>query len=188
MSDVTESVDANVPVGTAYGRWTQSDATDRYYGGQPAPEGGTAQGRDIVQVLLGQHEEIKRRFAQLQAADGEERGRLFGELADLLHARETGEQQVAHPVIRGDATGGRQIAADRLEEEQKADRALAELKALGVGHPNFRAKLEAFHRAVLAHAAAEEEQEFPRLGLLPPRRRQELAEELRTVQNAPNPE
>jgi carbon monoxide dehydrogenase subunit G len=166
----------------------QGTATGQHRGAQPAPEDrSTALGGDIVEVLRGQHEEVKRRFAELQSAHGEELGRLFAELADLLHTHETGEQKVVHPVIRGDATGGRQIAADRVEEEQTADQMLAELKALGVHHPDFGSKLGAFHQIVLAHAGAEEEQEFPRLNQLPPHRRQELAEELRVVQNTPIP-
>ena len=166
----------------------QGTATGQYRGEQQAPaEHDTARGGDIVEVLLSQHEDVKRRFTQFQTAPGEARAQLFAELADLLHTHETGEQQVVHPVTREDATGGRQIAADRLEEERQADQALAELKALGVGHPEFDAKLGAFRQAVLAHAAAEEEQEFPRLSQLPPHRRQEMAEELRAVQNTPLP-
>ncbi|MEY9904629.1 carbon monoxide dehydrogenase subunit G [Catenulispora sp. MAP12-49] len=166
----------------------QGTATGQYRGDRPAPQDrGAAQGGDIVQVLMGQHEEIKQAFARLQTATWEARQQLFGELTDLLHTHETGEQQVVHPVIREDATGGRQIAADRIEEEQTADRTLAELKALGVDHPDFGTKLHAFHQAVLAHATAEEEQEFPRLNELPPHRRQELAEELHAVQDTPFP-
>ncbi|MEY9929833.1 hemerythrin superfamily protein/carbon monoxide dehydrogenase subunit G [Catenulispora sp. GP43] len=166
----------------------QGDATGQYRGDQPAPgDRGAVQGGDIVEVLLSQHEEVKRGFTRLQAASGEDRVRLFAELAALLHAHETGEQQVVHPVIREDASGGRQIAADRVEEEQTADQVLAELKALGVDHPDFGARLDVFHQVVLAHATAEEEQEFPRLNQLPPHRRQELAEQLRAVQNTPIP-
>ncbi|ACU75388.1 cyclase/dehydrase [Catenulispora acidiphila DSM 44928] len=148
---------------------------------------GAAQGGDIVEILLSQHEEVKRKFVQVLSATGGERGRLFSELADLLHTHETGEQQVVHPVTRLNVTGGRKIAADRLEEEQRADQALGELKSMGVDHPDFAIKLDTFHQAVLAHATAEEEQEFPRLTQLPPHRRQAMAVELRAVQSSSIP-
>ena len=158
--------------------------------GSAAPEDGQPAGQvgDIVDVLRGQHEEIKRAVARFQAASGEARGQLFGELADMLHAHETGEQQVVHPVTRQDATGGRQVAADRIEEERQAEKALAELRALGVDHPTFGDKFAVFHQAVLTHAAAEERQEFTRLLQLPLHRRQAMAEELRAAQNTPIPQ
>ena len=168
---------------------TAGTATGQDPGEQQTPRGQTraVQGGDIVDVLHAQHEELKLRFAQLRSATGQARARQFGELAGLLHSHENGEQKAVHPVIGQDATGGRQIAADRLAEEQKADQTLAELESLGVDHPDFDAKLDTLHKAVLAHAAAEEEQEFPRLSQLPPQRRQERAEELRAAQNTPTP-
>ena len=160
--------------------------TGQWRGEHPGPTVATRNRGEIVEVLLAQHEEVKASFARLQGATGEAKNRLFGELTDLLHTHETGEQQVVHPVTRTITPDGRQIATARVEEERQADHAIAELKALGTGHPLFDAKLAAFHQAVLAHATNEERDEFPRLRQLPAERRQAMAVELRAAQAARN--
>jgi carbon monoxide dehydrogenase subunit G len=138
---------------------------------------------DVVDVLLAQHEQVKRAFARLQAAPRQDKEQAFSELATLLHVHETGEQQVVHPVTGQSAPVGGQVEAARLQEETEADRAIAELKALGVQHPDFDAKLEAFHQAVLRHAAHEEQEEFPLLRQNnPPGQLQAMTEELRAAQ------
>jgi carbon monoxide dehydrogenase subunit G len=141
---------------------------------------------DIVSVLLAQHEHIKDSFARVQAASGDAKEQLFTGLTDLLHTHETGEQQTVHPVTATSTPDGRQIAAARLEEERQADLAIAELKALGTGHPLFDAKLAAFHQAVLAHATNEEHDEFPRLRQLPTERQAAMADKLHAAQTTQN--
>ncbi|MEZ0110357.1 putative membrane protein/hemerythrin superfamily protein [Catenulispora sp. EB89] len=149
---------------------------------QTGTQTGRPGGADIVEVLLAQHEHIKETFARVQAASGDTKEQLFGELAALLHAHESGEQQVVHPVTRAAKhDGGDLVAMACIAEERQADQRIAELKKLGTGHSQFDAKLEAFHQAVLAHAAHEERDEFPRLSQLPAERRQAMANELRSV-------
>jgi len=137
---------------------------------------------DIVDMLIAQHERIKETFAEVQAASGEGKNQLFGKLTDLLHTHEAGEQQVVRPVTRESTPDGQQIADARVEEERQADQAIAELKALGVDHPQFDTKFEALYRAVLAHATHEEHEEFPRLRLLAAERRQAMTDQLRVAQ------
>jgi carbon monoxide dehydrogenase subunit G len=144
----------------------------------------TADQGDIVDVLLAQHEHIKKTFARVQAASGDAKKQLFGGLIDLLHTHETGEQQVVHPVTRGSTPDGPLIAMACIEEERQADKVIAELDALGSDHPQFEIKLEVFHLAVLTHAEREERDEFPRLRRLPAERRHAMADELRTAQAA----
>jgi carbon monoxide dehydrogenase subunit G/hemerythrin superfamily protein len=173
-------------------------ATGQWRGDQPAPGAqtpgalapvakppvATSDQGDIVDVLLAQHEHIKESFARVQAASGDAKKQLFADLADLLHTHESGEQQVVHPVTRQSAPDGQQVATARVEEEIKADQALAELKAMSIGDPQFHTKLEAFHQAVLAHATHEEHEEFPLLRRLTVERRRAMADELRTAQAA----
>lgn len=152
-------------------------------GTETGTETGRPGGDDIVDVLLAQHEHVKETFARVQAASGDAKEQLFGELITLLHTHESGEQQVVHPVTRADKhDGGDLVAMACIAEERQADQRIAELKKLGTGHPQFDAKIEAFHQAVLAHATHEEQDEFPRLSRLPAERRQAMADELRTVQ------
>jgi len=152
----------------------------------PEPLPATSGRADIVDVLLAEHEHIIEMFARVRAASGDAKKQLFGGLTELLHTHETGEQQIVHPVTRVNADEGRQIAGDRVEEENNADQALAELEALGTGHPQFDAKFEAFHLAVLTHATHEEQEEFPSLRQLPAQSRQAMAEDFLSVQGARN--
>jgi hypothetical protein len=85
--------------------------------------------------------------------------------------------------MRDQVVGGGEIAEARVAEEQEANRALAELKALGVDGPGFDATFDAFHQAVLAHATHEETDEFPRLRqLVAVERLHSMADELRSIQ------
>lgn len=144
----------------------------------------TASGEgDVVDALLVQHEQVKQAFTRVQAASGQDKQRRFDELAELLHTHELGEQQVVHPVTGQSAPLGGQVAAGSVQEENEADRAIAELRAIGVQHPDFDVKLEAFHQAVLRHAAHEEQEEFPLLRQnIPAGQRQTMADELRAAQ------
>jgi len=146
--------------------------------GAPVPGGRN----DVVDVLLAQHEEIRQAFATTLNATGEAKEAQFDRLAAMLHAHETGEQQVTHRATHERTAGGDVVAAACLEEEVQAGHAMAELRALGVDHPAFDEKLESFHQAVLAHAAHEEQDEFPRLRELPVDQRHTLAADLRSAQ------
>ena len=175
--------------GAATGRWRgDQPAPGAQSAGAPAPVAkppvdSSSQG-DIVGVLRAQHEHIKESFARVQGATGDSKRQLFAALADLLHRHETGEQQVVHPVTRASTPDGQRVATARVQEETHADQAIAELKTLGTEHPQFDTKLEALHRAVLAHATDEEQEEFPLLRQLTLERRQAMAEDLLTVQAA----
>jgi uncharacterized membrane protein len=174
--------------------------TGRRRGDQPAPGTQTpgevtpitmphatmADQGDIVNVLLAQHEHIKEAFTRVQTVSGYAKKQLFADLTDLLHTHETGEQQVVHPVTRTSTPDGQQVATARIDEETAADRAIAELKGLSTDHLQFDTKLAALHRAVLTHAAHEEQDEFPRLRRLPAELRQAMAHELQAAQATRN--
>jgi iron-sulfur cluster repair protein YtfE (RIC family) len=173
-------------------------ASGAYHGDQPAPGARDSQDahadiasdlaaadqRDIVDVLLAQHAEIKLAFARLQEAAGGDREHLFAQLAGMLHRHETGEQQVVHPAIRNDSADGEGVAVARMTEEHLADEAIAELERLGVDHDDFDRQLEALHQAVLSHAAHEEGEEFPLLRKLSVEQRMRLADDVRSAQAA----
>jgi hemerythrin superfamily protein/carbon monoxide dehydrogenase subunit G len=165
-------------------------ATGQWRGDQPAsvpePAAAAADQGDVVDVLIAQHQHVREMFARVQSAAGDTKKRHFDSLAELLRVHETSEQQVVHPVTRESTPDGQQVAGARIDEELQADRAIAELEALGVDDPQFDVKLEALHRAVLAHAAHEEQEEFPRLRMLTVERRQAMADELRAAQAAQN--
>jgi hypothetical protein len=127
---------------------------------------------DIVDVLLSQHEQIEQLMAAVATDD--DRSAAFDDLQTMLKMHEFGEQKVVHPVTR-DAGNSSAIAEESVQEENRADRALAILAGLGVDHPDFLDEFAAFRSDVLNHAKHEELHEFP------PLREQLPAAELRAM-------
>jgi hemerythrin HHE cation binding domain-containing protein len=139
---------------------------------------------DIVDVLLDQHRQLRQLCAQVHAASGDDKRRLFGDLAVLMRTHERGEQAVVHPVTRDHTQrGGDLVTGACAAEEERARWAILDLQDLGVDHPSFTAKFATFHQAVLDHAAHEERDEFPLLRrYVPTQRLHTMADELRNVQ------
>ncbi|WP_308250316.1 hemerythrin domain-containing protein [Sphaerisporangium fuscum] len=136
----------------------------------------TTHEKDVIDLLLAQHEQIKAMFADLTTARGDRKRELFDDLVRLLAVHESAEEQVVHPAAR--SNGGERVVEARLHEEDEAKHALSELYDLGVDHPEFDARCATLAKAVLEHATHEEQEEFPRL-------RQELSpEKLRRMAGA----
>lgn len=124
---------------------------------------GSTDGKDVVEVLLGQHSQIKGLFQELSQAGGERKRDLFEDLVRLLAVHETAEEIVVHPTARRAIDNGDDVIEARLHEESEAKHALAELHDLGVDHPDFGPKLAALAKDVVEHAEHEERDEFPQL-------------------------
>ncbi|MEV0901169.1 hemerythrin domain-containing protein [Actinoplanes sp. NPDC049802] len=121
----------------------------------------TVQEQDVIELLLSQHQQIKALFTRVRQSTGETKRDTFHELTRLLAVHESAEEQVVHPAARDDA--GDEVVDARLQEENEAKRALAELYDLGVDAPDFDVRFAEFEAAVLSHALHEEQEEFPRL-------------------------
>ncbi|MCU1496170.1 MAG: hemerythrin cation binding protein [Acidimicrobiales bacterium] len=122
----------------------------------------TTGSEDAIAFLERQHEEIRRLFNQVQEAGGEDKAEAFQCLVRMLAVHETAEEMVVHPVARR-ADGAEEVVDARLEEENKAKRALADLEKMGPADPEFDAHLQVFRADVDRHATHEENQEFPLL-------------------------
>jgi hemerythrin superfamily protein len=123
----------------------------------------TTQTRDVVDLLLDQHNEIRRLFSQVGSARGTQKRELFEDLVRLLAVHESAEEIVVHPTARGKFARGEQVVEMREHEEDQAKHALAALYDMGVDHPEFDAKLAKVAEAVEEHATREETEEFPPL-------------------------
>jgi hemerythrin superfamily protein len=121
----------------------------------------TEQQQDVLELLLHQHQQIKALFVQVNSARGDARREAFQQLVRLLAVHESAEEQIVHPAARGEA--GDAVVESRLQEESDAKHTLSRLYDLGVDSPEFAAEFAAFEQAVLAHAALEEQAEFPAL-------------------------
>lgn len=93
--------------------------------------------QDVIDLLLDQHEVVKALMTRVAADRGADRDTAFAALADLLERHEQGEQTVVHPAVK--QLEAREIAEERMTEEQAADKDLAELRKLGVDSPEFDA-------------------------------------------------
>jgi hypothetical protein len=121
-------------------------------------------GTDVIAFLKEQHQEVKDAFTRVTTVRGEERARAFSALRRLMAVHETAEEEIVHPAARKALVDGPRIVDARLREEKAAKTALAELEKLDCDSMEFETKLEALQAAVLAHAEAEESEEFARLG------------------------
>lgn len=118
---------------------------------------------DVVDLLIEQHEQIRKLFTDVSTATGELKQRLFGELVRLLAIHESAEEQVVHPTARHKIENGGSVVSARLAEEDMAKHTLAQLYDLGVDHPDFDRRLRDFSADVVKHANAEEAEEFIQL-------------------------
>lgn len=121
--------------------------------------------QDVVAFLKAQHEQVKELFDAVTRQSGSQREQAFLELRRLLAVHETAEEEIVHPRARTTLSGGEQIIDARLEEENEAKEALTELEKLDVDSADFVAKFGELKQDVIAHADAEESQEFDRLAI-----------------------
>jgi hemerythrin superfamily protein len=112
-----------------------------------------------TELLRQQHEQVKQMFSELLGAQGEHRQQLFDCLRATLAAHETAEEMVVYPMAR--AAGAGDIVDRRVQEEDEAKAALAELEKLDATASPFDTKIREFHENVLRHATAEETELFP---------------------------
>lgn len=118
---------------------------------------------DAVDLLVHQHEEIRRLFDEVDRVRGDQRADAFSRLCRLLAVHETAEEEVVHPVARRSLPDGDRVIDARLEEENQSKRTLEALEKLGTSAEAFDALFAELRAAVLAHAEREEQEEFPEL-------------------------
>lgn len=141
-------------------------------------------GADVVAFLKGQHEEIKALFNQVDATEGEERKEAFYALRRLLAVHETAEEEIVHPAARQALPNGDAIVSARLREENQAKKTLAQLEEMDLDSAEFDDQLAAFAADVIAHAEAEEREEFERLAdHIEPRRLEKMREAVKLAES-----
>ena len=137
---------------------------------------------DVIDVLLGQHVEIRRLCAQVQQA-GDDRRQLFDALARLVHSHEVGERTVAHRPVRNSNRFGDEVGRACMLEEETIDLTIGRLHRLGVEHADFEDGFASLRQAIAEHTAREERDEFPLLRrYVPVDRLHMMAGELHDIQ------
>jgi hemerythrin superfamily protein len=119
-----------------------------------------ADGMDVVDLLIHQHNEIRELFTEVKQSKGEARAEAFERLRRLLAVHETAEEEIVHPNARRMAEDGDLIIDRRLAEENLSKRMLSELEHVGTDSPEFPKRLQELRQAVLDHAEQEEREEF----------------------------
>lgn len=119
--------------------------------------------QDIVDRLTDDHNEIRSLFGELDTTPTEQRGDLFRHIVSELARHEAAEEAVVHSATRDDVPGGEQIANAVLEEEDQAERLMAEMEEIDPTSQEFLTRFGHLRDDVLAHAEHEEAEEFPRL-------------------------
>jgi len=122
----------------------------------------TGNADDVVAFLTAQHQQVRTLLGEVLATTGEERQRCFDDVRELLARHETAEEMIVRPLTRK-ASQGEQVADARMAEENEAKEVLAKLEKMDVDSAEFTTAFTDFRQSVLAHADAEEGQEFPLL-------------------------
>jgi len=117
---------------------------------------------DVIEFLLDQHQQVRGLLDDVLSAQGGERQQYFDTVREMLARHETAEEMILRPLTRK-APGGEEVAQGRMDEENEAKEVLANLEKMDVASPEFTEKFSEFLQSVLAHAEAEETQEFPLL-------------------------
>ncbi len=120
----------------------------------------TKSGSDVVAFLKEQHKEVKGLLELVATTEGAARKKAFTELKRLLTVHEAAEEEIVHPVAKRELDNGAAIVKAREAEEKKAGNALAKLSKLDLDSDAFDLEFSGLKAAVLAHAQAEEKQEF----------------------------
>jgi hypothetical protein len=118
---------------------------------------------DVVDLLLEQHMRARDLMIEVLLASGEARKTAFRELVLLLSVHEAAEEEVVHPATRRAADAGKEIAADRLQEEHDAKQMLKLLDGMDPADADFLPLFVTLREAVITHAVAEQRYEFNRI-------------------------
>lgn len=119
--------------------------------------------QDVVELLEQQHQQIRHLLDEVQNTKGEDRKQAFQRVSRLLAVHETAEEVVVHPYVRENVKGGDTLIEKRLVEENGAKDTLSRLEDMDPETPEFEELFSRLSQDVVAHADAEEEEEFPHL-------------------------
>ena len=119
--------------------------------------------KDIVDVITEEHLRFRRLFSEVRQAPPTERRELFRHLVAELAGHEAAEEAIVHRALRDDVPGGKSTAESILQEENQAEKMLADMKNMDPVTPDFITRLDSLQNLVLSHADHEEEEELPML-------------------------
>lgn len=132
---------------------------------------------DALRLLDEQHEEITRRFGEVEAARDADRPESYARLATVLAGHMRLEEQVFYPAVASVET--QRLLVESLEQHLAMKRSLSALRAMPLEDARFDEGLGQLRRCVERHIEVERRELFPRVRrLLDPEQRDALGEDL----------
>jgi hemerythrin superfamily protein len=115
-----------------------------------------------IDLLESQHREVEKLFKKIEkTSNGEEKLRLFEEIADKLAIHAAIEEHHFYPAVKEKRT--EDILLESLEEHLQVKRLLADLLKLDVGDEQFDPKIKVLKEEVQHHVGEEEKDLFPKV-------------------------
>jgi len=115
-----------------------------------------------IDLLESQHREVEKLFQKIEkASKGEEKMRLFEEIADKLAIHAAIEEHHFYPAVKEKRT--EDILLESVEEHLVIKRTIADLLKLDVGDVQFDPKIKVLKEEVQHHVGEEENDLFPKV-------------------------
>src|SRR3954451_11303262 len=115
-----------------------------------------------IDLLESQHREVEKLFQKIEkTSKGEEKIRLFEEIADKLAIHATIEEHHFYPAVKEKRT--EDILLESLQEHLAVKRVLADLLENDVEDETFDAQLKVLNETVSHHVEEEEDDLFPKV-------------------------
>lgn len=121
-------------------------------------------GPNAIDMLLGQHEEIRRLFSEfesLSSRPSRKKEDLVAQLVTLLVKHSEIEEQVFYPAVHEEVEGQQDEVDESLEEHHAAEFLLAELDGMSSEHTRYDMKVHVLKELVIHHLEEEETDLFP---------------------------
>lgn len=124
---------------------------------------------DATTLLKNQHEEVAALFEKYEEASGaESKQAIFNVIADNLAAHCTIEEKLFYPAAYiGEL---KDELKEAVEEHLAAKRVIADLLAMSPGDENFDAKVKVLSELIEHHVGEEQDEMFPNVRKLMPKR------------------
>ena len=116
---------------------------------------------DAIELLKMQHEEAKKLFEQIEAAEDEKKEELFEQLADALAVHATIEEKHFYPATKNART--EELLQEAVEEHLGVKRLIADLLEMSPEDAQFDAKVKVLKEQVEHHVEEEEGELFPKV-------------------------
>jgi len=116
---------------------------------------------NAIELLKAQHRQVERLFEEMQAARGDDKRRLFLDLADSLAIHTVIEERHFYPAVRARQT--EELVTESVRDHQVIKRRLVDLLRTDVSDDAFASKVAALEEDITAHVAEEEGELFPRV-------------------------